>query len=334
MTICLKQFKKILSFIAATLATQVQAIPISTFAPLPSVPGTLAVIEQYSQNQYTNTGDVPGLLDAGLDLNVNVLSMIFFPHKDILISAILPYVNIKFHASPNPLGLPYDYQLNTKNFADPLIAAQYRIYAKTGEGWLASISTILSLGIPASEYRKPSEMGIPQPFVGGPETAPPMRPDATRILQSGRGNWNTNIGTLFYYESNAWEAAAALIYKHYFGHHGFKFGSELEYDLSFGRRIFPFTLEPETEYKWRIFFMAEFLGAWTDKFSTVAPAIDGRRENSGGNLIKFAPGLRWDHLSGWSVAGQYMTSITHHTNGMQPIRFSNQYLLQLIRVIS
>lgn len=317
---------KSIQYIVLTMSmlfmAQVKAIPISVFVPFGIIEGANAVVYQNTGITNTNSGDVPALSDARLDIKVNAVVVLHAWKKNLLVYGILPHASINFDTNPHLLNFvagttfTYPFKLHTQDFVDPLVGFNYRFYETTGPGWYLDSGFAFTLGIPGAEYHK----FVPEsPMVGN-----------IRYFQAGRGNWNPNLAWQLFYESTDWMLAALVGYSHFFAHDGFRHPAEIEYDLSLGRRIYPFRYESETVYNWRLVGYIEFLGKWTDKFQS-SRALENRANNTGrddwgSNVIKFAPGIKWYHVDGYQAGFQYMTRLSHHLNGTQPVKFSRQYL--------
>jgi hypothetical protein len=293
------------------MSTQATAIPISAgFVPSGTSQYETTGFVQTQFARFGNAGQVPGS-DTKLDVDVGLIGGNYAFTKDLNAYVILPYLHYYFRGAAVPV-LPTvlaPVNITQKGIGDPTLGLGYRLYQITGVNWFFAVGANAALGLPLASYDN--------------NTIP-------RQLQVGTGNFiPTNAISNFFQGLNMGMATLNLSYSSPLKRNGYKFPDKFEYNLSFSHNIYPLIAEKDREYPYIYALVVEFLGTYTGKQSATNQILNGLNNNSGGNLIKFSPGLQLEGM-GWQAALSYQVPIAQSLNGKQAVEFDKNILLQFI----
>lgn len=283
-------------------ANNAKAIPISGgFVGGGSQEGQIVTLGQYVHVPLKDNGR--GFNSSG-SVNAYVAGLLYGFTNKLIGFSLFPYF------SKNLELKQLNTTFNTGGMGDPVIGLLYKPWAKVGKGWITSIGLTGSIEPPLGNYTK--------------ATTP-------RVMQSGTGNWGVNLGGSWFYEDLMKMAAVNLSYKAYAKGHGYKHSDVFSYNLSLGHRIYPLPL-PDGGIPFAAFAQLEFLGAWTGKKSGGNTALDDFDRNTGGNLIKLAPGLKLEMGRGLTANVSYQIPIHQRLNGIQAAKQGNTFLANVIYI--
>jgi hypothetical protein len=299
-----------LPLITALFLTQnANAVPISAgFVGTNNAKGQLGFIAQDINADYVNnSGKIPGA-DVKYTLNYSLLAGAWSMTDDLQFGALLPYLHSYFRGSAAPIapGFFLPVSITKKGLGDPSLAVAYTFYRKNGLGYVSSMSATIGMGFPLGSYD---------------DKATP------RALQPGSGNFVPSIGASYFFQSAT--LGMAVVNVSYFKplmRNGYQFPSNFNYNLAFSYPIYPFTLQSSTYYPvtWNVHL--EFLGTKTGQAHATNPFLNGFDANTGGNLIKCAPGISVEGV-GWNVEAQYLFPISQSLNGIQALKFGQGFII-------